>query len=96
MKRKTAAAAAALGIALVLTGCQGGTHGDKGDPGRVIGRDYDPSYTTRAGKTRIHHPSDYDLTVRRSADGTEYDIDVSHDVYDHCYTGSSYPKCVKR
>lgn len=83
---------AALTGLLVLTGCST-THGDKGDPGTVTDRDED-HWTTRSGKTTVHH-WDYDLTVRRP-DGTEYEIDVSEDVYDHCYRGSHYPACAKR
>lgn len=83
---------AAVAVLALSTGCDT-THGDDGDPGTVTGRDKD-SWTTKSGKTTIHH-FDYDLTVRR-ADGSTYEIDVSEDVYDHCYTGSAYPACAKR
>lgn len=85
-------ASLAAAVGLLLTGCDT-THGDDGDPGTVVDRDSDV-WTTRTGKTTTTH-YDYDLTVRR-ADGTEYDIDVSSDVYDHCYRQSAYPKCVER
>lgn len=90
MKKTTAAAVAALALALTA-GCST-THGNDGDPGKVTSRDSD-YWTTRVNKTTTHH-WDYDLTVRR-ADGSEYSIDVSEDVYDHCYRGSNYPACVK-
>lgn len=92
MRLRAFAASVLLAGSLALTGCST-THGDKGDPGTVTDRDKD-HWTTRSGRTTTHH-WDYDLTVRRP-DGTEYGIDVSEDVYDHCYRGSHYPACVKR
>lgn len=91
MKKIPAAAGAVLAVVLAA-GCAT-THGADGDPGRVVGRDED-HWTTRVNKTTTYH-ADYDLTVRR-ADGTEYDIDVSEDVFDHCYRGSRYPGCVEK
>ena len=84
-------AAAALGLAVLLTGCTD-EHGADGAPGKVVDRDYDPSY--KIGK--VHHAADYDLTVERADGKGRYSIDVGSGAYDHCYTGSSYPKCVKR
>lgn len=79
-------------VVVGLTGC-GSTSDDKrGDPGRVTGRD-SAHWTTRSGKTTIHH-SDYDLTIERTKDGTRYELDVTGEGYDHCYRNSKYPKCV--
>lgn len=85
MKKTVTAIGAVIALAVLGTGCDR-TYGDDGDPGKVSDR-------SRVYKTRAHH-WDYDLTVRR-ADGTKYGIDVSEDVYDHCYRGSSYPACAK-
>lgn len=81
-------------LALLLTGCGANDHDRSGDPGKVTDRDED-HWTTGSRKHRVYH-SDYDLTIKRSSDGTEYDIDVSSAAFDHCYQGSSYPKCVDR
>lgn len=88
-KIKTAVIVLVLGVFAALTGCAD-THGADGDPGVVADRDEDSSYS-RATKTTSY---DYDLTIR-TPDGKTYDIDVGEDVYDHCFTGSEYPKCVK-
>ena len=90
-KIKAAPIALVLGALAVLTGCAD-SHGADGDPGVVQSRDED-HWVTKSGKTRIHH-YDYDLTVQ-TPDGKTYDIDVGEDVYDHCFTGSKYPKCTK-
>ena len=93
-KRQLQLALVSLGAALLLlvTGCES-PDDKRGDPGKVVARDED-HWTTKSGKTRIHH-SDYDLTVERK-DGTVYELDVTSGGYDHCYRGSSYPKCVDR
>jgi hypothetical protein len=70
---------------MLLTGCQ--EHGTDGDPGKVI---YRESEYHKSSKTW-----DYDLVIERP-DGSTYEIDVSSGVYDHCYRGSAYPKCVER
>lgn len=83
--RKMIVAAAVAGV-LALTGCS--TPDDKrGDAGKVVERDSDYYSSTKQW--------DYDLTIKR-VDGTEYDLDVTRRGYDHCYRGSSYPKCVDR
>lgn len=81
-----------LGIT-ALTGCGASEHDRSGDPGKISDRDSD-HWTTKSGKTTTHH-YDYDLTVTRK-DGTSYEIDVTSAAFDHCYVGSSYPKCVDR
>lgn len=93
MKKIAGFAGALVLSVLVLTGC-GATAADRsGDPGKVSGRD-ESHWTTKSGKTTIHH-YDYDLTVTRK-DGTSYEIDVTESAFDHCYRGSAYPKCVDR
>lgn len=93
MRKITAAAAVAL--VLALTGCGTNDHDYSGDPGKVVDRDHDAN-----GK----RADDYDLTIERTdaadidaADGNRtYELDVTSSAYDHCYRGSSYPKCVDR
>lgn len=85
-------AAAVLGVVLILSGCST-PDDERGDAGKVIGRE-ESHWTTKSGKTIVWH-HDYDLTVRRP-DGTVYELDVSEDGHDHCYRGSSYPRCVDR
>lgn len=80
-----AALTLAVLLTVLLTGC--GKDDERGDPGKVTGRDKDYSSATKTW--------DYDLTIRR-ADGTEYELDVSRRGYDRCYRGSSYPTCVDR
>lgn len=95
MRKITAAVvSAAVAGALALTGCGSTPDDHRGDAGKVVERDSD-HWTTKSGKTTVHH-WDYDLTIKRSSDGTEYELDVTESGYDHCYRGSSYPKCVDR
>lgn len=96
MRKITAVVVSAVAAgALALTGC--GASDDKdGDPGKVVDRERDYSTSTKT--------YDYDLEIRRTnpadieaAGGDEtYEIDVTSGSYDHCYRGSSYPKCVDR
>lgn len=79
-------AVAAVGAVLILSGCST-PDDERGDPGKVIDRDADYNSSSKTW--------DHDLTVRRP-DGTTYELDVTGDGYDHCYRGSSYPKCVDR
>lgn len=88
-------AMAVVGLALALTGCMEDNHGSNGRPGTVTDRDFDPSYTTGTKSHRVHHDADYDLMITPSDGSEPYWIDVGHSVYDHCYRGSAYPKCVK-
>lgn len=83
---KLAAMTLAVLLAVLLTGC--GPDDERGDPGKVTGRDRDYSSSTKVW--------DYDLTIKRTSDGKEYELDVSRSGYDHCYRGSSYPTCVDR
>lgn len=93
MKKRITPGLALAVLALAgLTACGPDDH--RGDPGKVIARDHD-MWSTKSGKvTTWHH--DYDLTVQRSKDGSTYELDVTGSGYDHCYRGSSYPKCVDR
>lgn len=87
-------ASLAAGAALVLTGCGTQDSDYAGDPGKIVGRD----------KDKVGSSYDYDLTIERTraadideAGGSRtYEIDVTASAYDHCYRGSSYPKCVDR
>ncbi len=81
-----ALAALASAVALLVTGCSTPPD-DRGDAGKVVEREKDWKSSTKT--------YDYDLTIRRP-DGTEYELDVTSGGYDHCYRGSSYPKCVSR
>lgn len=87
-------ASLAVAVATLVTGCGASDADRSGDPGKVVDRDKD-HWTTGSGKNRVHH-YDYDLVIQRSSDGTEYEKDVSSAAYDHCYRGSSYPKCVDK
>lgn len=82
--RRTLAVLATAAV-LVLTGCGPDDH--RGDPGKVVDRERDYRHSSKTW--------DHDLTIRRP-DGSTYELDVSGDAYDHCYRGSSYPKCVDR
>lgn len=78
-------------LVITLTGCEPAeSHGADGDPGVVTDRSSVPARAARKG--RASRPADYDLEVKRT-DGSTYWIDVSQDVFDHCYGGSKYPLC---
>lgn len=81
-------------LSFALAGCGASEEDRSGDPGKVVDRDSD-TWTTGSRNHRVTH-HDYDLTIKRSSDGTEYEKDVSSAAYDHCYRGSSYPKCVDK
>jgi hypothetical protein len=79
-------------LVFTLTGCEpSGTHGANGDPGIVSDRDSDPARTGKKGGAP-GKSADYDLQIKRP-DGSTYWIDVSEDVFDHCYKRSKYPQC---
>jgi hypothetical protein len=90
------AALAAVALVLGLGACASDNHGTDGRPGKVIDRDSDPSYTTGSKSHKVHHSADYDLQVDPADGSGPYWIDVGNGVYDHCYRGSSYPKCADK
>jgi hypothetical protein len=78
-------------LVVTLTGCQPpDSHGADGDPGTVVNRNSVKGIAARKG--RASRPADYDLQIQRP-DGSTYWIDVSEDVFDHCYRGSAYRQC---
>lgn len=85
MNRTPRLAAVAVG-ALLLTAC---TSLAQGPAGRVVDKD---SHTYKIGKTFY---TDYYLTTQ-AEDGTRTEFEVSSEHYDRCYTGSSYPGCLRR
>jgi hypothetical protein len=96
---------AALGAALGLVGLSGCSTGPELTPNQtatVVGRDYDPPYTTVIYVNKVpiiqYHPADYDLFVRQcghegeaGADPQgciEGEIDVTQEVYEQTPDGS--------
>jgi hypothetical protein len=83
--RKTAttlAAVASLALIFGMTACGASDSDCQGDPGRVVEKDYDSN-----GKA----PDDWDVTVERDKDGTQYEKDVTSTAFDWVHKGSRWP-----
>lgn len=96
MRKRQAAAIAALVASVTLTGC---SELPEGLHGKVIDRDRDTKVTSKwdpvdkrvETETRVV----YTLTTEHE-DGAQAAFRVSSSVYKKCVTGSQYPKCFKK
>ena len=89
--------AAVAAAAVALVGC---SDLKPGPAGRVIVKDTDtqvivhPAIGKTPGWTQLI--TSYYLTTKDPADGSTTRFKVEPGVYDHCYRGSSYPRCSQR
>jgi hypothetical protein len=71
-----------------------------GPPGKVVVKDTDQQVISHPGTQKspgwIQTITTYYLTTKDPKDGSTTRFKVPSSVYDHCYRGSSYPRCTKR
>lgn len=75
-----------LGVVFAATGCGASDSDCKGDPGKVIEKDYDAWTKTTS--------ADWDVTVLRE-DDTTYEKDLSSTAYDWYKVGGKFPHPTK-